>query len=132
MEERYISRVRKISPTINIVNTNHNGIVPMIWTVEAKSIQSKLFDSLKSRWQLTLINIDRNIQYYDRGVDNQKDTTNSDIPSSLSSCSVNFEVEVQVSNPLVSLMLDQVLKDVAKKQVDAFERRGLEIPFRCA
>lgn len=131
VEERYISRVRKTSPITNIFSNNDNGIMPMTWTVEAKSIQSKLFDSLKSRWQLTLINNDLN---YDR-VAIEDDTTMCDIPyssSSSSSCSVNFEVEIQVSNPFVSLMLDQVLKDVAKKQVDAFERRGLEIPFQSA
>jgi ribosome-associated toxin RatA of RatAB toxin-antitoxin module len=131
VEERYISRVRKTSPITNIVSNNDNGIMPMIWTVEAKSIQSKLFDSLKSRWQLTLINNDLNIQHYNR-VAIVDDTTMCDIPYSSSSCSVNFEVEIQVSNPFVSLMLDQVLKDVAKKQVDAFERRGLEIPFQTA
>lgn len=120
VEERYISRVRMISPTSTILNNSDDNITPMTWTVEAKSIQSKLFDSLKSRWQLTLVNNDGKTQH-DRGAENKKDAAIS--------CSVKFVVEIQVSNPLVSLVLDQVLKDVAKKQVDAFERRGNEIPF---
>ena len=44
-----------------------------------------------------------------------------------SSCNVNFEVEIQVSNPIISYTLNKVLKDVAKKQVDAFERRCHDI-----
>jgi ribosome-associated toxin RatA of RatAB toxin-antitoxin module len=79
-----------------------------IWTVEAKSIQSKLFDSLKSRWKLSLIE--------DEGCTG-------------ASCNVNFDVEIQVSNPLISFTLDRVLKDVAGKQVDAFEKRCRSIPF---
>ena len=45
------------------------------------------------------------------------------------SCNVNVEVEIQVSNPLISFTLDKVLKDVAKKQVEAFEKRCREISF---
>ena len=129
VEERYISRVRMMSPSVVDNDLVDDSGMPMIWTVEAKSIQSKLFDSLKSRWELTLVNTEHNI--HDMGIPNPNDTArirhNS---SSSSSCSVQFEVEIQVSNPLVSLMLDQVLKDVARKQVDAFERRGNEVPFR--
>ncbi|KAL7532079.1 hypothetical protein ACHAXR_005445 [Thalassiosira sp. AJA248-18] len=107
MEERYISRVRMMPPS----DANR----PM-WTVEAKSIQSQLFDSLKSRWQLSIA---------------EHDYENDDLSKALvnSSCNVNFEVEIQVSNPLISVTLDQMLKDVAKKQVEAFERRCREVPF---
>ena len=130
VEERYISRVRMISPSVVDNDPVDDSGMPMIWTVEAKSIQSKLFDSLKSRWELTLVNNEHNI--HDMGIPNQNDTARirHNSSSSSSSCSVQFEVEIQVSNPLVSLMLDQVLKDVARKQVDAFERRGNEVPFR--
>jgi ribosome-associated toxin RatA of RatAB toxin-antitoxin module len=124
VEERYISRVRMISPSV-IEDTDGN--MPL-WIVEAKSIQSKLFDSLKSRWQLSLA--DNRYNTPDRGVMNLEDNTMTHHNAATSSCNVRFEVEIQVSNPLVSLVLDQVLKDVAKKQVDAFERRGNEIPFR--
>jgi ribosome-associated toxin RatA of RatAB toxin-antitoxin module len=124
VEERYISRVRMISPSV-VEDTDGN--MPL-WIVEAKSIQSKLFDSLKSRWQLALE--DNRYNIHDRGVMNLEDNTMTRHNTATSSCNVRFEVEIQVSNPLVSLVLDQVLKDVAKKQVDAFERRGNEIPFR--
>jgi ribosome-associated toxin RatA of RatAB toxin-antitoxin module len=103
MEERYISRVRMIPP-------NSNGDNEQFWIVEAKSIQSQLFDSLKSRWKLNL-------------VDNQH-SSQAD-----ASCNVYFDVEIEVSNPVISFTLDKVLKDVAKKQVDAFEARCRNVPF---
>ena len=96
LEERYVSRVRMIPASESTP----------FWTVEAKSIQSNLFDSLKSRWQLSLID-------------------DHDVPS----CNVNFEVEIQLSNPLIAFTLDRVLKDVAKAQVEAFEMRCRVIPF---
>mmetsp|Transcript_18592 Transcript_18592/g.30425 ORF Transcript_18592/g.30425 Transcript_18592/m.30425 type:complete len:222 (+) Transcript_18592:99-764(+) len=100
LEERYVSRVRMIPASENTP----------FWTVEAKSIQSNLFDSLKSRWQLSLTDDDANA----RGGP---------------SCNVNFEVEIQLSNPLIAFTLDRVLKDVAKAQVEAFEKRCRAIPF---
>ena len=100
LEERYVSRVRMIPAN----DTNP------IWTVEAKSIQSNLFDSLKSRWQLSLIEDDAS-------------------SARQFSCNVNFEVEIQVSNPLISFTLDRVLKDVANAQVGAFKKRCRAIPF---
>jgi len=121
VEELYISRVRMTPPSVV------EDRMPL-WIVEAKSIQSKLFDSLKSRWQLTLA--DNHYNLHGRGVANQEINTMTNHNAITSSCNVQFEVEIQVSNPLISLMLDQVLKDVARKQVDAFERRGNEIPFR--
>ncbi len=109
LEERYVSRVRMIPAS---------ETTPF-WTVEAKSIQSNLFDSLKSRWQLSLIdhhNANTNVngqQWQQTGP----------------SCNVNFEVEIQLSNPLISFTLDRVLKDVAKAQVEAFEKRCRAVPF---
>ena len=99
LEERYVSRVRMIPAN----DTNP------IWTVEAKSIQSNLFDSLKSRWQLSLIEDDASLRQF--------------------SCNVNFEVEIQVSNPIISFTLDRVLKDVAGAQVGAFKKRCRAVPF---
>ena len=118
LEERYVSRVRMIPPPppANNIETKK----PIIWTVEAKSIQSNLFDSLKSRWQLSLIE------------DNDDDTSSAAAGGRRRrqpSCNVNFEVEIQVSNPLISFTLDRVLKDVAKAQVDAFEKRCRAVPF---
>ena len=103
IEERYISRVR-IIPSDGGNTNDHN----QPWIVEAKSIQSNLFDSLKSRWRLSLAETSK---------------------SADASCSVNFDVEIKVSNPLISFTLDKVLKDVAKKQVDAFEKRCRYVPF---
>ena len=100
LEERYVSRVRMIPAN----DTNP------VWTVEAKSIQSNLFDSLKSRWVI-------------------KHTPAPSPDITKNNCSVNFEVEIQVSNPLISFALDRVLKDVANAQVDAFEKRCRAVPF---
>ena len=101
MEERYVSRVRMTPP-----DSDENG--QQYWTVEAKSIQSQLFDSLKSRWRLNLAEIEQSTRV---------------------SCNVNFDVEIEVSNPLISFTLDKVLKDVARKQVGAFEKRCRDVPF---
>ena len=38
-------------------------------------------------------------------------------------------MEIQLSNPLISFTLDRVLKDVAKAQVEAFEKRCRAVPF---
>ena len=89
-----------------------------MWTIEAKSIQSNLFDSLKSRWQLSLID-----DHANNNVHGQQQQQSGP------SCNVNFEVEIQLSNPLISFTLDRVLKDVAKAQVEAFEKRCRAVPF---
>ena len=101
--EQYISRV-KVDNRNMIVTTN--------------SIQSKLFDSLKSKWKLSdhvsssaLISRDNN---------NEK---KEDIW-----CNVQFEVEISVNDPIISNVLDTVLSDVAKKQVEAFQQRCHEVP----
>eukprot|EP00571_Detonula_confervacea_P007682 CAMPEP_0172324804 /NCGR_PEP_ID=MMETSP1058-20130122/52396_1 /TAXON_ID=83371 /ORGANISM="Detonula confervacea, Strain CCMP 353" /LENGTH=183 /DNA_ID=CAMNT_0013041197 /DNA_START=224 /DNA_END=776 /DNA_ORIENTATION=- len=119
LEERYISRVRMISPA-----DDDGDASKLMWAVEAKSIQSQLFDSLKSRWQLTFVENDvRSNNNSSEGSDNMMHSNNT-------SCNVNFEVEIQVSNPLIGFTLDKVLEDVAKKQVEAFGGVVMRFPFQ--
>jgi ribosome-associated toxin RatA of RatAB toxin-antitoxin module len=74
-------------------------------TVHAKSIESSLFEALDSKWILKEVDSEENL------------------------CDVHFEVEMSVSNPVIVNALDQVLREVAGKQVAAFERRCHEIPM---
>ena len=104
MEERYVSRVRMIPPSPDEAMTNKQ----QVWIVEAKSIQSKLFDSLKSRWRLSLASCEQ--------------------PTDVS-CNVSFDVEITISNPVISFALDKVLKDVADTQVQAFEKRCRNVSY---
>lgn len=137
LEERYVSRVRTRSPIpedddddddeIDGANVGGSRTTTMrrrrrdhdTWTVEAKSIRSKSFDSLRSRWELSFAKDGRDY----RDCDNDNDVVDV-------SCDVDFEVEMRVTDPIVSLVLDGVLGVVAKGQVEAFERRCREVPFR--
>ena len=74
-------------------------------TVHAKSIESNLFEALDSKWVLKKVDSEENL------------------------CDVYFEVEMSVSNPVIVNALDQVLREVAAKQVAAFEKRCQEIPL---
>jgi coenzyme Q-binding protein COQ10 len=82
--EKYVSRVR---------------VEPETLTVQARSIESSLFEALDSKWILKEVDSDENL------------------------CYVHFEVEMSVSNPVIVNALDQVLREVAGKQVAAFEKR---------
>jgi len=72
--------------------------------VETKSLKSKLFDKLESRWKLT-------------------PTTKCD------ETHVEFWMEMTVSDPVIVATLDMVLEEVAGRQVEAFEKRCQEIPY---
>jgi ribosome-associated toxin RatA of RatAB toxin-antitoxin module len=87
-------------------------VYPDKFIVETNSIESKLFDSLKSRWKLAEVQ-----------PSNEKRT------GSLPSCDVEFEVQMTVSDPMISQVLDKVLEQVAGRQVRAFEERCKEIPL---
>ena len=105
-------------------------------TVEARSIRSSLFDSLKSRWKLRSVSTSQaQKKELSRGRNDLSDITlgnlNSDIDGSETEpeyCDVEFEVEIKASNPLIVGTLDKVLEEVAGKQVAAFERRCAQIP----
>lgn len=88
--ETYVSQVR---------------VDPVALLIETKSIESKLFESLQSRWQLA------------------EHPTISGL-----STKVDFEVQLTVRDPIVVATLDQVLREVAGRQVAAFEQRCREIP----
>jgi len=87
------------------------NVIPETLTVETKSTESKLFDSLQSRWKL-----DEVIPRYD-----DDDETKA--------CHVDFEVTMAVSDPIIVATLDQVLKEVASRQVAAFDERCRQIPM---
>lgn len=76
--------------------------------VETKSIQSKLFDSLSSRWSL---------QRHSGGHSVRDETK------------VDFWMEMTVSDPIIVAALDRVLEEVAGRQVAAFEARCKVIPY---
>lgn len=92
--EEYVSRVT---------------VIPEELIIETHSIESKRFDSLKSRWKL---------QEIDGGGDDGG-----------FQCDVDFEVEMTVSDPVIVSILDRVLEQVATRQVTAFEKRCHELPM---
>mmetsp|Transcript_24793 Transcript_24793/g.36696 ORF Transcript_24793/g.36696 Transcript_24793/m.36696 type:complete len:177 (+) Transcript_24793:94-624(+) len=72
--------------------------------IETRSLKSKLFENCQSRWKL-------------KPTECQGKTH------------VEFWMELTVSDPIIVVALDQVLKEVAGRQVEAFERRCQEIPY---
>lgn len=101
-------------------------------TVEARSIRSTVFDSLRSKWTLRSVpSIDD-----DEGHENVAEDifggacSHSEVPGGIVQeewCDVEFEVEMRVSDPIIVGVLSQVLEEVAGRQVAAFERRCAEV-----
>lgn len=126
LSEEYVSRVK--------VDTD-------AMTVEARSIRSSLFDSLKSRWKLRSVSASHERQKESsrgRGTNVLTNVTSNTLNGGATAeanraeqefCDVEFEVEIKASNPLIVGTLDKVLKEVAGKQVAAFERRCAQIPL---
>lgn len=121
LSEEYVSRVKVDKEAM---------------TVEARSIRSNLFDSLKSRWKLRPVSASQARQKeLSRGRNALNNVTSSNLNSDADDseaeqeyCDVEFEVEIKASNPLIVGTLDKVLEEVAGKQVAAFERRCAQIP----
>ena len=92
-----------IPPLFQETYTSHVVADPDRLVITAKSIDSKLFDSLASTWKL-------------RATAKEHE------------CLVDFDVTLTVSDPLVVGALDQILQQVASRQVQAFDKRCREIP----
>jgi ribosome-associated toxin RatA of RatAB toxin-antitoxin module len=99
-----------LPPFFQETYTSAVTVIPDRLTVETVSISSKHFDSLKSRWQLSNVVVDEGV------IDHTK-------------CAVDFGVEMTVSDPLIIGTLEQVLQQVAGRQVDAFAARCRQIPI---
>jgi coenzyme Q-binding protein COQ10 len=80
------------------------SVIPETLTIQTESFESTHFESLRSRWTLGEVEVNNEVW-----------------------CDVDFEVEMTVSNPVIVNVLDTVLQQVAVRQVDAFEKRCLEI-----
>jgi len=132
IEEEYVSRVRMKGPSK--INTNSNYVTGsqhpdadgVEWIVEAKSIKSRLFHGLTSRWRLTESALTR------KSVSNRTtlqlgDNKMMDSAEDYSHTNVEFEIEMKVQDPIIVTVLDEVLVHVAETQVDAFEKRCIEI-----
>lgn len=84
---------------------SHVEVHPETMTIETTSIQSQLFDNLKSTWKLEELML------------NEEE----------SHCKIDFEVEMTVTDPMAASVLDKILKKVAERQVEAFDKRCQEI-----
>mmetsp|Transcript_2308 Transcript_2308/g.4773 ORF Transcript_2308/g.4773 Transcript_2308/m.4773 type:complete len:212 (-) Transcript_2308:537-1172(-) len=128
LTEEYVSRVKLDAEAM---------------TVEARSIKSTTFDSLRSRWKLRSVQPPRREgRIHSKATDCHKagdgsggsaQNNSKEIPTNASDdadewCDVEFEVEIKVSDPVIVGALDRILEEVAGKQVSAFERRCLQIP----
>jgi ribosome-associated toxin RatA of RatAB toxin-antitoxin module len=113
--ETYVSRV-----------TMKQSSVP--WTVQTKSLQSTIINSISSTWKV----------YPAPLLSNRNDGNNVALPLSTprqggeivqqeQCCYVELLVEMQVSDPLIISVLDQVLVQVASTQVEAFEKRAYSL-----
>lgn len=126
LTENYVSRVRVDLEAM---------------TVEAKSIRSTMFDSLKSRWKLRPIlpaaqegldhndsaSIQSTLKDCPEGGDGAKNSEGVVIDEK-QWCDVEFDLEMKVSDPVMIGALDKVLEEVAGRQVTAFEQRCFHIP----
>ena len=116
LQTRYLSRVVVDAETLTITtksgkstNTNSN---------------SSMFDSLTSLWKLRPV-----VETNTKSKSNTKSNTNSASPSVVViGTSVDFFVEMTVSDPVVEAVLNKVLVQMAEKQVQAFEERCHALP----
>jgi ribosome-associated toxin RatA of RatAB toxin-antitoxin module len=92
-------------PVFQETYVSHVAVHPDRWTITANSIRSKLFDKLQSQWKL------------------------SPAPLTHSETLVDFQVTLTVSDPLIAGTLDQVLRHVAGRQVQAFAERCSVVPI---
>lgn len=101
-------------------------VVPETLTIETKSIQSTLFDSLQSRWKLNKVHLNHNSN---NNINRDEEEQEEPTATSTIGCHIDFVVTMAVSDPVIIATLDQVLREVAERQVDAFDRRCQQVPY---
>ena len=98
----------------------------------SSSSSSSMFDSLTSSWELRPVRGGLS-ESEDKTTSNDDDNDNDDDDNNNSSTvvvgtSVDFKVEMTVSDPVTIAVLNQVLYNVAESQVNAFHKRCQELP----
>lgn len=130
-QEEYVSRV-----THKIQQSDSSRTE---WIVTAKSIKSNLFDGLNSSWKLSEVKEgDEEEKGHGSGLSIMSDLieegqTSLDSPATanhVKRTNVEFEVEISVSDPIITVALESSLEEVARQQVAAFEKRCFDIPFQ--
>ncbi len=109
-QTRYLSRV-VVDPINLIIETKSGKSVPTTTTTDYEKNNNNdngMFESLTSRWKLHPMN--------------------TSLSSNNIGTSVDFSVEMTVSDPMVATVLNRVLVDVAETQVRAFSDRCKVIP----
>jgi ribosome-associated toxin RatA of RatAB toxin-antitoxin module len=103
-----------------------------VFTVTTRSVESHYLESLWSRWKLHVVQPTKIAANNDPSSAASTTTyEGSNSPSSSlfddqcsAACRVEFEVEMQVRDPIIAAALDQLLPKVAVQQVDAFLQRS--------
>jgi ribosome-associated toxin RatA of RatAB toxin-antitoxin module len=103
-----------------------------VFTVTTRSVESHYLESLWSRWKLQDVQPSKIAANNDPSSSASTTTTggSNSPPSSFfddqysAACRVEFEVEMQVRDPIIAAALDQLLPKVAVQQVDAFLQRS--------
>ncbi len=115
-QTKYRSRV-SVDPQNLIISTESGRSVPKngMGATTSSSSSGSMFEALKSRWELFPV-----IE------PNQDD--DSDKEPTLIGTSVDFWVEMTVSDPMVETVLNNVLRQMAETQVQAFEERCWALP----
>lgn len=107
-----------IPPLLVETYVSHVTVNPQRWTVESKSVESQVLESLRSRWQLHDVSRSSSSSLSaGRGGDEAEPA-----------CRVDFWVEMSVRDPVMASALDSLLRQVAHRQVDAFAVRCRSIP----
>jgi ribosome-associated toxin RatA of RatAB toxin-antitoxin module len=113
-------------------STDDNNEDHPVFTVTTRSVESHYIESLWSRWKLQDVRPTKNTAGEATNdvstvpATSATSTGGSNSPSDPSNeaCRVEFEVEMQVRDPIIAAALDQLLPKVAVQQVDAFIQRS--------
>ena len=123
----------------SLFQTQYTSMVtvdPRLLTIETRSGTSvsansnsnssndrSMFDSLTGSWKLRPV-----VESDGNGDASLATSSSSDIGTRVIGTSVDFRVEMTVSDPVVKAVLDQVLYNVAETQVEAFHERCRALP----